>query len=85
MAFEIKDNRVVFEEGPVNIPAEVALSPKSNIEAPERNRAIEWLKKLLADGKEMPAKEIVKMAAAEGFSGKYITKRERGNRNQVFP
>jgi len=61
LAFEIKDNRIVFEKGPVDIPAEAVLSSKSNIEAPERNRAIEWLKKLLAEGKEMPAKEIAKI------------------------
>jgi putative DNA primase/helicase len=85
LAFEIKDNRVVFEKEPVDIPAEVVLSSKSNIEAPERDRAIEWLKKLLADGKEMPAKEITKMAAAEGFREHTLRKAREETGIKCFP
>ena len=81
---QLKDNRVVFENEPVDIPAEVVLSSKSNMEAPERDRAIEWLKKLLADGKEMPTREIEKMAAAEGFR-EHTLRKARENGNQVFP
>ncbi|MGA2678702.1 MAG: AAA family ATPase [Sedimentisphaerales bacterium] len=85
LAFEIKDNRIVFEKEAVDIPAEAVLSSKSNIEAPERNRAIEWLKKLLADGKEMPAKEIAKMAAAEGFTEKTLRNAREEIEIKCFP
>jgi putative DNA primase/helicase len=85
LAFEIKDNRVVFEKQAVDIPAEVVLSSKSNIEAPERNRAIEWLKKVLADGKEMPSKEITKMAAAEGFTEKTLRNAREEMEIKCFP
>jgi RecA-family ATPase len=85
LAFEIKDNRVVFEKEPVDIPAEVVLSSKGNMEAPERDRAIEWLKKLLANGKEMPAKEITKMAAAEGFREHTLRKAREEIEIKCFP
>jgi len=85
LAFEIKDNRIVFEKEPVDIPAEVVLSSKNNIEAPERDRAIEWLKKLLANGKEMPAKEIAKMAAAEGFREHTLRKAREEIEIKCFP
>jgi putative DNA primase/helicase len=67
LAFEIKDNRVVFENQPVNIPAEAVLSSKSNIEAPELNRAIDWLKTLLADGKPLASKDIFKLSEGQCF------------------
>jgi putative DNA primase/helicase len=85
LAFEIKDNRVVFEKEPVDIPAEAVLSSKSNIEAPERDRAIEWLKKLLANGKEIPSKEIAKMAAAEGFTEKTLRNAREEIEIRCFP
>ncbi|MGB7582184.1 MAG: hypothetical protein WBL85_07035 [Sedimentisphaerales bacterium] len=44
LAFEIKDGRVVFEDKEVNITAQDVLTSQSNIEAPEKNRAVEWLK-----------------------------------------
>ena len=69
----------------MDIPAEVVLSSKNNIEAPERDRAIEWLKKLLANGKEMPAKEIAKMAAAEGFREHTLRKAREEIEIKCFP
>ena len=85
LAFEIKDNRIVFEKQAVDIPAEAVLSSKNNIEAPERNRAIEWLKKLLADGKEIPSKEIAKMAAAESFTEKTLRNAREEIEIKCFP
>jgi len=67
LAFEIKDGRVVFERGAVNITADDVLAPKSNIEAPERDRAVEWLKELLSAGQSMSSNEIFKLAEEEGF------------------
>jgi hypothetical protein len=67
LAFEIKDGQLVFESQPVNITADEVLAPKSNIEAPERDRAVDWLKQLLAGGQSMSSNEIMKLAEQEGF------------------
>jgi hypothetical protein len=67
LAFEIKDGRVVFEDKEVNITAQDVLTSQSNIEALERDRAVEWLKQLLAGGQSMPSKEIMKLAEENGF------------------
>jgi hypothetical protein len=73
LAFEIKDGRIVFERGAVNITADDVLAPKSNIEAPERDRAVEWLKELLAGGHSMPSNEIIKLAEIEGIKERMLT------------
>jgi archaellum biogenesis ATPase FlaH len=67
LAFEIKDGGVVFEEGAVNITADDVLAPRSSIEAPERDRAVDWLKQLLSGGQSMSSNEIFKLAEEEGF------------------
>ena len=67
LAFEIKDGKIVFENEPVNITAQDVLTNQSNIEAPEKNRAIEWLKGLLADGKPKLSNEINRLAKEQGF------------------
>ena len=72
LAFEIKDGRVVFESQPVNITADDILAPKSNIEAPERDRAVDWLKELLSGGQSMPSKEIFDLAKQENFNDKTL-------------
>ena len=67
LAFEIKDGQVVFEDKPVNVTADDVLSPASNIEAPERQRAIDWLRELLSDGKSKSSNEIFRLAGEQGF------------------
>jgi hypothetical protein len=68
LAFEIKDGRIVFERGAVNITADDVLAPRSNIEAPERDRAVEWLKELLSAGEPKPSAEIFQLAEKEGIT-----------------
>jgi putative DNA primase/helicase len=67
LAFEIKDNRVVFEKDPVNVPAELMLSSQSNIDSPELNRAIDWLTNLLANGQPLPSRKILRLAELQFF------------------
>jgi hypothetical protein len=67
LAFEIKDNRIVFEKEVVNIPAELMLSSQSNIESPELNRAIDWLANLLANGQALPSRKIFRLAELQFF------------------
>jgi putative DNA primase/helicase len=74
LAFEIKDGLVVFEDEPVAITADEILAPRSNIEAPERDRAVEWLKQLLAGGISMSSNEIMKLAEEEGFKKDTLAK-----------
>jgi putative DNA primase/helicase len=74
LAFEIKDGKVVFESEPVNITAQDVLTSQSNVEAPERDRAVEWIKQLLAGGQSISSNEINKLAQQEGFSEKTLRK-----------
>jgi hypothetical protein len=74
LAFEIKDGQLIFEDKPVNITADEVLAPKSNIEAPERDRAVDWLKQLLAGGQSMSSNEIFKLAEQEGFKKDTLAK-----------
>jgi putative DNA primase/helicase len=85
LAFEIKDNSIVFENQPVDISAEVVLSSKSNIEAPELNRAIDWLKNLLADGKPKPSKDILKLAEDQCFKNCTIVRARKELDIKCFP
>jgi len=66
LAFEIKNNSLIFEDKPVNIPSEAVLCHK-DYQTPERDRAVEWLTNLLEDGRGLPVKEIEKLAASEGI------------------
>jgi len=85
LAFEIKNNSIVFEKEPVNISAEVVLSSKSNIEAPELNRAIDWLKNLLADGKPKPSKDILKLAEEQCFKNCTLIRARKELDIKCFP
>ena len=85
LAFEIKDGQLIFESQPVNITADEILAPKSNIEAPERDRAVDWLKQLLAGGVPMSSNEILKLAQEEGFTEATIrrAKKESGVKSYI--
>jgi putative DNA primase/helicase len=71
LTFEIKDNRIVFENQPVNKSSKDISSSGTNFESFELNRSVDWLKKLLADGNPFPSKKI--FALAEGYGFKNIT------------
>ncbi len=67
LAFEIIDGRVVFSAEPVNITADDVFAPKGGIEAPERQRAVEWLKQTLSGVDSIPSNEMLKLAKEQGF------------------
>jgi putative DNA primase/helicase len=85
LAFEIKDGQLIFESEPVNISADEVLTPKSNIESPERDRAVEWLKQLLAGGISMSSNEIFKLAEAEGFNERTLARARKELGIKCFP
>ncbi|MBN2020639.1 MAG: AAA family ATPase [Sedimentisphaerales bacterium] len=72
LAFEIKEGAPVFEKDPVETRPEEILTKPSSIEAPERRRAIEWLKELLADGQSKPSNQIFKLAKEEDFNDRTL-------------
>jgi putative DNA primase/helicase len=67
LAFEIADSKVVFETEPVTLSADEALEQKSSVASPEKDRAVEWLREILAAG-EMRSTELQEMALQEGIS-----------------
>ena len=85
LAFEIKDGRIVFERGAVNITADDVLAPKSNIEAPERDRAVEWLRELLSAGQSMSSNEIFKLAEENGFKEMTLQRARKELGVKCFP
>jgi hypothetical protein len=85
LAFEIKDGQLIFESQPVNITADEILAPKSNIEAPERDRAVDWLKEILGQVDSMPSNEIVKLANAEGINERMLTRVRKELQVKCFP
>jgi hypothetical protein len=89
IAFEIKDNHVIFDDKPFNESAQDVLSTFSrrrdggeifpqrfNIESPELNRAVAWLKNLFLDGNPLPSKKIFSLAKEQGFT-KWTLQRAR--------
>jgi len=85
LAFEIKDGQLIFEDKPVNITADEVLAPKSNIEAPERDRAVEWLKELLSGGQSMSSNEILKLAEEQGINEHTLKKAREKIGIKCFP
>lgn len=67
LAFSIVNNRVVFEEHPIEISAEEALSKEKREEASVLNHAITWLKQALEDG-PVAAVSIFPMAKANSVA-----------------
>ncbi len=47
--------------------ADDVLAPRSGIEAPERNRAVEWLREILSAVDSMPSNEMYRLAQEQGF------------------
>lgn len=82
LAFELDNGRVVFEDEPVNITADEALS---TIEAPERDRAKQWLTELLPPGTSIAATEIQKQAEAEGISIRTLNRAKRELKVVSYP
>jgi len=80
LAFEIKDNLVVFDNQPVNITADDVFSSKSSRENSEVQRAVEWLEELLSGTKSMRAREVFAQAEDEGFKERTLktAKKELG-------
>jgi hypothetical protein len=85
LAFEIKDNRIVFEKEVVNVPAELILSSQSNIESPELNRAIDWLSNLLANGQPLPSRKISRLAELQFFKDKTLQRARKELGIVCFP
>lgn len=82
LAFEINGGRVVFEDEPVNMTADEALS---TIEAPERDRAKQWLTELLLPGTSIAAIEVQKQAEVEGISVRTLNRAKRELRIVSYP
>jgi len=82
LAFELNNGRVEFENEPVNITADEALN---TIEAPERDKAKQWLSELLPQGTSIAAIEIQKQAEAEGISIRTLNRAKRELRIVSYP
>ena len=67
LAFNIVDNRVVFEKHPIEINAEQALSKEKREETSSLNQAVNWLREALEDG-PIASKDIYRMAKENGIS-----------------
>jgi hypothetical protein len=67
LAFDIKDGQVVFEDQPIEIDVDEALSEEKREEASALGHAKTWLKDALADG-SIASKEIYNMAEQNGIS-----------------
>lgn len=72
LAFEIIEGKFRFENEPAEITSSELFAGKGGIEAPERNRAIEWLKEIFSEGRPIPSKEIFEMAKQEEFNKKTL-------------
>ena len=68
---DIKATHVVWE-GTKAITGNEALAAISNKKPSEQHKVQEWLREMLIDGKDVPAKEVEASAKMEGFSGKQI-------------
>jgi putative DNA primase/helicase len=67
LAFEIIDGKVVFENEPLDITADQALSTVSTIEPEALNKAKTWLAEQLPQGSAVTAAEIFRQAEEEGI------------------
>jgi hypothetical protein len=85
LAFEIKDGQLIFESQPVDITADEVLAPKSNIEAPERQRAVEWLKEILSGVDSMPSNEMFKLAEEQNIKEITLNRAKKELGVKCFP
>jgi archaellum biogenesis ATPase FlaH len=85
MSFELKDGRVVFDGKPVTITADDCLGAKAEEKATEKQRAIEFLKKVLVGGEPVASKQIEQMAKDAGIKEMTLknAKRELGVKAKV--
>jgi putative DNA primase/helicase len=74
LTFEMKDNRIIFDDKPFNESSQSV--SKLNIESPQLNNAVDWLKNLLSDGNPLPSKKILSLAKEHGFK-KGVLRRAR--------
>jgi putative DNA primase/helicase len=85
LAFEMKDNRIVFDAQPFNSSPVPSLPLKRNIESPELNRSIDWLKNLLSDGNPLPSKKILALAKENGFKKGVLQRARKKLHINCFP
>lgn len=68
LAFEIVKGKVIFEGEPITITSDEALQT-STVIAVEKERAVEWLKEILPQGKSLASTEVAEQAKEQGISG----------------
>jgi len=68
LSFEIKDNALVFDNLPVTLTADDVLCQYKKYPAPEKEKAIKWLKEQFADDKPKPSKELMNRFIEAGFN-----------------
>jgi hypothetical protein len=85
LSFEIKDNRVIFENHSVFVSPEAALSSRNSIEAPQLRRAVDWLKNLLKDGSPLASNEILKLASQQCFKNSTLQRARNELGIKCFP
>ena len=68
LSFEIKDNTIVFDNKPVTLTAEDVLCQYKKYPAPEKEKAVVWLRQTLETVDSMPSSEIFKLAKENGIS-----------------
>jgi hypothetical protein len=85
LAFEIKDNRIVFENLPVNASPVLSCPSGTNLESPRLNHAVDWLKILLADGNPLPSKKVKTLAKEYGFKKGVLQRARKKIDIKCFP
>ncbi|HUV64354.1 MAG TPA: AAA family ATPase [Sedimentisphaerales bacterium] len=68
LAFEIRNGRVEFEDEPVSLSADEALTPSGGMTSPIKDKAVAWLKEHLPPGKSVPRNELYEQAAKDGIT-----------------
>ena len=68
LSFKIKDNAIVFDNTPVTLTAEDVLCQYKKYPAPEKDKAVVWLRETLETVESMPSSEIFKLAKENGIS-----------------
>ncbi len=77
LAFEVRDNVVVFDEQPVNITADDVFAKKSERQEGELQLAIEFLEEIFESVSCIAAKEVFELAKIEGYSERTIKRAKK--------
>jgi hypothetical protein len=85
LAFEMKDNRIIFDAQPFNSFSASSFSSIANHESPQLNNAVDWLKKLLSNGNPLPSKKIFSLAKERGFTNWIMQKARKNLHIKCFP